>query len=190
MRNTLGLSDKELVDRILAGDEGAFQELYQTHQKALIRACWYFLGNDSDVEDMVQETFLKALKNLSHFRFECALGTWLNHIAVNLCRDWLEKKKKNMPLDGDFFAQLPSREQPKAYPEEALQLIRQEIGHLEGREKELITLREIDKLSYEAIAHKLKIPVGSVTSGIYRARQHLIEKVRAKLPELKKGKTP
>jgi RNA polymerase sigma-70 factor (ECF subfamily) len=186
----LGLSDKELAGRILSGDEGAFQELYLTHQKALIRACWYFLGNDSDVEDIVQETFLKALKNLPRFRFECALGTWLNHIAVNLCRDWLEKKKKNMPLDVDFFAQLPSREQPKAYPEEALRLLRQEIGQLEGRDKELITLREIDKLSYEAIAHRLKIPVGSVTSSIYRARQLLIEKVRAKLPGFKEGKTP
>jgi RNA polymerase sigma-70 factor (ECF subfamily) len=186
----LGLSDKELAGRILSGDEGAFQELYQAHQKALIRACWYFLGNDSEVEDMVQETFIKALKNLSRFRFECSLGTWLNHIAVNLCRDWLEKRKKNMPLDVDFFAQLPSREQPKAYPEEALRLIQQEIGQLEGRDKDLIILRMTDKLSYEAIANRLNIPVGSVTSGIYRARQHLIEKVRAKLPELKEGKTP
>jgi len=183
----LGLNDRELVRRILSGDEGAFQELYQTHQKALIRACWYFLGNDSDVEDIVQDAFLKALKNLPRFRFECALGTWLNHIAVNLCRDWLEKKKKNMPLDVDFFSLLPSKEQQKAYPEEALQLVHREIEQMEGRDKELITLREIEKLSYEAIAHRLKMPLGSVTSGLYRARQKLIENVRAKMPELKEG---
>ncbi len=185
----MGLSDKELVSRILAGDEAAFQELYKTHQKALIRACWYFLGNDSDVEDMVQETFIKALKNLSRFRFECSLGTWLNHIAVNLCRDWLEKKKKIMPMDVDYFAGLPSRVQPQAYPEAALKLVHQEIEGLEGRERELMTLREIEKLSYEAIASRLKIPVGSVTSGIYRARQRLIEKVRARIPELKEEMT-
>ncbi len=179
------MTEKELVNRILAGEESAFRDFYQAHQKALIRACWYFLGNDSDVEDMVQETFIKALKNMPRFRFECSLRTWLNHIAVNLCRDRLEKKKKNMPLDVDYFSGLPSREQPKAYPEEALQLILQEIGHLEGRDKELLTLREIEKLSYEAIASRLKIPVGSVTSGIYRARQHLIERVQAKMPELK-----
>lgn len=175
-------TDREQVQRILKGDQSAFQDLYKTHQKALIRACWYFLGNDSEVEDMVQEAFIKALKNLDKFRFECSLGTWLNHIAVNLCRDHLEKKKKTLPFSVDFFAATPSREQNKAYPEEALKLLREEIQHLEGRDKELITLREIKGLSYEAIANRLKMPVGSVTSGLFRARQKLIEKVRGKLP--------
>ncbi len=176
-------TEKELVKRILNGDSAAFQELYNTHKKALIRACWYFLGNDSEVEDMVQETFIKALKNLGNFRFECSLGTWLNHIAVNLCRDFLEKKNKTMPFSVDFFASHPSREQTTPYPEEARQILREEIQKLEGRDKELITLREIQGLSYESIANRLKIPVGSVTSGLFRARQKLVEKVREKLPK-------
>lgn len=176
-------NERELVQRILQGDAAAFQELYNTHKKALIRACWYFLGNDAEVEDMVQEAFIKALKNLEKFRFECSLGTWLNHIAVNLCRDWLEKKKKTLPFSTDFFSTQPSREQNNPYPEEALQLLRQEIQNLQGKEKELITLREIKGLSYEAIANRLKMPVGSVTSGLFRARQKLIEKVREKLPK-------
>lgn len=179
MRST----ERDLVQRILKGDSTAFQEFYDSHQKALIRACWYFLGNDSEVEDMVQETYIKALKNLEKFRFECSLGTWLNHIAVNLCRDHLEKKKKTMPFSVDFFAAHPSREQNQAYPEEAVTLLREEIQNLEGRDKELITLREIKGLSYEAIANRLKMPVGSVTSGLFRARQKLIEKVRGKLPK-------
>jgi len=175
--------EKKLVADILKGDQAAFQVLYNSHKKNLIRACWYFLGNDSEVEDMVQETFIKALKNLKKFRFECALGTWLNHIAVNLCRDHLEKKKKTSPFSLDFFAARPSIEQKKAYPEEALKLLRDEIEKLEGRDKELITLREVKGWPYEAIANKLKIPVGSVTSGIFRARQKLIEKVREKMPK-------
>ena len=176
-------NERELVRRILKGDSPAFQELYDTHKKALIRACWYFLGNDGEVEDMVQETFIKALKNLGNFRFECSLATWLNHIAVNLCRDYLEKKKKTLPFSVDFFSTHPSREQTNPYPEEALKMLREEIQKLEGKDKELITLREIKGLSYEAIANKLKMPVGSVTSGLFRARQKLIEKVREKLPK-------
>ena len=87
--------ERDLVKRILKGDSNAFRELYDGHKKPLIRACWYFLGNDTEVEDMVQETFIKALKNLQKFRFECSLGiSWLNHIAVNLCRDLLEKEEK------------------------------------------------------------------------------------------------
>jgi RNA polymerase sigma-70 factor, ECF subfamily len=178
----LSPNERELVRRILKGDSAAFQDFYNDHKKALIRACWYFLGNDSEVEDMVQEAFIKALKNLEKFRFECSLGTWLNHIAVNLCRDYLEKKKKTLPFSVDFFSTQPSREQKTPYPEEALRLLREEIQNLQGREKELITLREIKGLSYEAIANKLKMPVGSVTSGLFRTRQKLIEKVREKLP--------
>ncbi len=176
-------NERELVRRILKGDSAAFQDFYNEHKKPLIRACWYFLGNDTEVEDMVQETFIKALKNLPKFRYECSLGTWLNHIAVNLCRDYLEKKKKTLPFSVDFFSTQPSREQKTPYPQEALQLLREEIQNLQGREKELITLREIKGLSYEAIANRLKMPVGSVTSGLFRTRQKLIEKVREKLPK-------
>ena len=176
-------SEQQLVERILKGDQVAFREMHDTHKKALIRACWYFLGNDSEVEDMVQETYIKALRNLPRFRFECSLGTWLNHIAVNLCRDYLEKKRKTLPFSSDFFASRPSIEQKTPYPEEVLQLLRQEIESLEGKDKELIDLREVKGLSYEAIANRLKMPVGSVTSGIFRARQKLIERVREKMPQ-------
>ncbi len=175
--------EQQLVERILAGDGAAFRQFYDTHKKALIRACWYFLGNDSEVEDMVQETYIKALRNLPNFRFECALSTWLNHIAVNLCRDYLEKKKKTLPFSVDFFATRPSIEQKEAYPEEVLKLLRDEMALLEGRDKELIELREIKGWSYEAIANRLKMPVGSVTSGIFRARKKLIERVREKMPK-------
>jgi len=179
----LNPNEQQLVNRILKGDDSAFRELHDTHKKALIRACWYFLGNDSEVEDMVQETYIKALKNLHRFRFECSLATWLNHIAVNLCRDYLEKKRKTLPFSSDFFAGRPSIEQKTPYPEEVLQLLRQEIESLEGKDKELIDLREVKGLSYEAIANRLKMPVGSVTSGIFRARQKLIERVREKMPQ-------
>ncbi|HUO58223.1 MAG TPA: RNA polymerase sigma factor [bacterium] len=176
-------TEKDLVKKVLKGDSEAFQEFYNTHKKGLIRACWYFLGNDTEVEDMVQETFIKALKNLQNFRFESSLATWLNHIAVNLCRDLLEKRKKNLPFSVDFFATHPSIEQKNPYPEEALKMLREEMQKLEGREKELITLREIKGYSYEAIANRLKMPVGSVTSGIFRTRQKLIERVRERMPQ-------
>jgi len=175
-------NEKELVSRILKGDSAAFREFHDAYQKGLIRACWYFLGNDPEVEDVVQETFLKALHHLGRFRFECSLATWLNHIAANLCRDLLDKKRKRLPVSPDFFALHPSKEQKAGYPQEALTLLREEIQKLEGRDKELVSLREVEGLSYEAIAHRLRMPLGSVTSGLFRARQKLIEKVRSKFP--------
>jgi DNA-directed RNA polymerase specialized sigma24 family protein len=87
----------------------------------------------------------------------------------------------------DFFATQPSIEQRSPYPEEVLKLLREEMQKLEGRERELIALREERGLSYEAIAGQLRMPIGSVTSGIFRARQKLIEKVRARMPKGSEG---
>jgi RNA polymerase sigma-70 factor (ECF subfamily) len=175
--------EKELVRRVLEGDNDAFRELYQAHKRGLLRACWYFLGNEDDVQDVLQETFIKALRNLPRFRFECSLATWLNHIAVNLCRDLLEKQRKTHPFSLDFFSNRPSIAQKTPFPEEALKLLREEIEALEGKEKELVTLRDLKGLTYEAIANRLRMPVGSVTSGLFRARRKLIERVRARLPK-------
>lgn len=184
------LTERELVAKIIAGDGDAFRTLYDTHKKHLLRACWYFLGDDPETEDVVQETFIKAVQHLPNFRFESSLSTWLNHIAVNLCRDLLEKKKKSLPVTVEFFTPRPSREQEgTSYPEEVLGILKEEIQAVEGRDKELLTLRELQGLSYEAIAHRLKIPLGSVTSGIYRARQKLIERVRKRLPAGWEGKS-
>lgn len=179
--------EKELVRRVLEGDNDAFRELYEAHKRDLLRACWYFLGDEDDVQDVLQETFIKALRNLPRFRFECALATWLNHIAVNLCRDLLEKKKKTHPFSVDFFSDRPSIAQKTPFPEEALKLLREEIEALEGKEKELVTLRDLKGLTYEAIANRLRIPVGSVTSGLFRTRRKLIERVRSRLPKERLG---
>lgn len=177
------MTERDLVKKVIAGDNHAFRILYDTHKRPLLRACWYFLGDDPETEDVVQDTFIKAVQNMRNFRFESSLATWLNHIAVNLCRDLLEKKKKSLPVTVEFFTPHPSREQEAtSYPEEVLIILREEIEQTEGRDKELLNLRELQGLSYEAIAHRLKIPLGSVTSGIYRARQKLIERVRKRLP--------
>jgi RNA polymerase sigma-70 factor, ECF subfamily len=179
----LSTAEREMVTKIIAGDGEAFRVFYDTHKRPLLRACWYFLGDDPETEDVVQETFIKAVQNLKNFRFESSLATWMNHIAVNLCRDLLDKKKKSLPVSVEFFAPHPSREQEgTSYPEEVVTILREEIQNLEGRDKELLHLREIQGMSYEAIAHRLKMPLGSVTSGIYRARQKLIERVRKRLP--------
>jgi RNA polymerase sigma-70 factor, ECF subfamily len=177
--------EKKLVRRILKGDQAAFRELYETHEKALARVGWYFLGDDDEVSDVLQETFLRGLEHLPSFRFECSLATWLNHIAANLCRRILEKRKKNVPVDGEYFNPFVSRKQESPYPPEAMEYLREEMEALEGRDKDLIRLREIEGCSYEAIAGRLRIPLGSVTSGIHRARRRLIERVRERL-----GNTP
>ena len=174
-------SEKKLVQQILSGDQAAFRRFYESQQRAVARVGWYFLGDDEEVSDILQETFIRALEHLPTFRYECSLATWLNHIAANLCRRALEKRKKTVPVEKEYFDPLVSKEQESPYPPEALKYLREEMEALEGRDKDLLRLREIDGLSYEAIAGKLRIPMGSVTSGIHRARKKVIDRVRDRL---------
>jgi RNA polymerase sigma-70 factor (ECF subfamily) len=130
---------------------------------------WYFLGDDEEVADILQETFIRALDHLKTFRFECSLATWLNHIAANLCRRTLEKRKKTMPVDAQYFDPMVSRSQEGAYPPEAMEYLREAMDALPGKEGEMLRLRDRDGMAYEAIAGTLCLPMGSVTSGIHRA---------------------
>lgn len=177
----MATNEKQLVQRILSGEDRAFREFYETQWKAVARVGWYFLGEDDEVADVVQETFIRALDHLGTFRFESSLSTWLNHIAANLCRRTLEKRKKSVPVDAQYFEPMVSRSQEGAYPPEAMAVLREEMDALEGREGEMLRLRDRDGMAYEAIAGKLGIPMGSVTSGIHRARNKVIERVRRRL---------
>jgi RNA polymerase sigma-70 factor (ECF subfamily) len=176
-------NERELVQRILSGDETAFREFYDSHQKAVARVGWYFLGEDDEVSDIIQETFIRALDNLGKFRFECSLATWLNHIAANLCRRSLEKRKKDIPVDMQYFEPFVSKKQEEGYPSEAVDYLREEMDALAGREGEMLRLRDRDGVAYEAIAGKLGLPMGTVTSGIHRARNKVVERVRQRLAE-------
>jgi RNA polymerase sigma-70 factor (ECF subfamily) len=174
-------NERELVKRILSGDEDAFRHFYDSHQKGVARVGWYFLGEDNEVSDILQETFIRALDNLKTFRFESTLATWLNHIAANLCRRALEKRKKSVPVDAQYFEPFVSRSQEGAYPPEAMEYLREEMDTLAGREGEMLRLRDRDGMAYEAIAGKLGLPMGSVTSSIHRARNKVVERVRQRL---------
>jgi RNA polymerase sigma-70 factor (ECF subfamily) len=86
--------EKDLVARILAGEEAAFNSLYKELRPRLLKAAAHFLGyGDPAVEDVVQETFAKALPLLPQFRFEASLFTWFNRFTVNLCLQELSKRR-------------------------------------------------------------------------------------------------
>jgi len=179
----VSLNEQQLVQKILEGREEDFQVFYRLYKKSLIHTSWCFLGNDSEVEQVVRETFAKAIRNLPLFKFQCPVNAWLNHIAAGLCLQLLEKNKKHLLYSVDFFIQKSDSGSKKPYPEDVLKLLREEIDQLQGQDKELITLREIKGWPYEAVANHHKIPVGTAIYGIFRIRQQLMEKVKARLPE-------
>jgi RNA polymerase sigma-70 factor (ECF subfamily) len=176
-----GLTEQQMVDGVLTGDKSAFQELYRTYKKEILHTCWCFLGNDAEVEAAAKETFARAIRQMGRFKFQCSLGAWLDHLAATHCREILEKNKKRLLYSVDFFVQPDKTGVKPRYPEETLKLLREEIELLEGADKELLTLREYKGWPYEAVANKMKMPVGAAAYAIFRIRQEMMEKVRARL---------
>ncbi len=87
--------DKELLKRALEGDVGAFEELVGNNQKRIYNLCYRMMGNAEDAQDMSQEAFIKAFKNLRKFQLKAAFSTWMYRIAVNTCLDELRRRKNN-----------------------------------------------------------------------------------------------
>lgn len=172
-----------MVQGVLVGDKSAFQEFYRTYKKDLLSTCWCFLGNDAEVEKAVLDTFAMAIRQMGRFQFQCTLGVWLDHLAAGLCRKLLEKNKKHLLYSVDFFIRPTGSNQKTPYPEEVLKLLREEMEKLQGIDKELIEMREIKGWPYEAVANKLKMPVGTAAYGIFRVRQEMMEKVRVRMSQ-------
>jgi RNA polymerase sigma-70 factor (ECF subfamily) len=174
--------DQAMVVRVQQGDKKAFDLLVLKYQLRLSKLVSRFLRNQSDVPDVVQESFIKAYRALPNFRGESAFYTWLYRIAINTAKNHLVAQSRKSPansIDVQDAEDYGASEWLKEYasPErEALAAelevtIHQAISDLPDDLREAISLREIEGLSYEEIAAVMDCPVGTVRSRIFRARE-------------------
>lgn len=180
--------DQELVVRVQQGDKKAFDLLVLKYQLRLSKLVSRFLRNQSDVPDVVQESFIKAFRALPNFRGESAFYTWLYRIAINTAKNHLVSQSRKSPANSidvqdaeDYGASewlkeyaSPERE---ALASELEATIKQAMGELPPDLREAITLREIEGLSYEGIAAVMDCPIGTVRSRIFRAREAIDSKL-------------
>jgi RNA polymerase sigma-70 factor (ECF subfamily) len=189
--------DQALVERAQKGDERAFEQLVEKYQRKLGRLLSRFLRDHAEIEDVAQDIFIKAYRALPTFRGESAFYTWLYRIGVNTVKNHLVSKGRRVPTSTEFDADEAESFEDAEHlhdintPESLLQS--KQIGQtvhaaMEALSQELrlaIMLREIDGLSYEEIAEKMKCPIGTVRSRIFRAREAVAERLRPLL-----GTTP
>ena len=180
--------DQELVIRVQQGDNKAFDLLVLKYQLRLSKLVSRFLRNQSDVPDVVQESFIKAYRALPNFRGESAFYTWLYRIAINTAKNHLVSQSRKNPANSidvqdaeDYGASewlkeyaSPERE---ALASELEATIHRAMGELPSDLREAITLREIEGLSYEDIAEVMDCPIGTVRSRIFRAREAIDSKL-------------
>lgn len=174
-------TDPELVTKIRLGDKAAFQELVRRHADSLLGMAYSLVGSRADAEDVVQETLIVALRRIQSFEGRSAVGTWLRGIlvfkAAKLRRS--RKVRSTMTLqdhDGSGDAEradngLASRSATVAVDSRVD--VTAMLDTLSQEHREIVVLRELQQYSYEEISQMLKIPIGTVESRLYRARQEL-----------------
>ena len=174
------MEERELVKKILAGDESAFQHLYDTHKKRLEYTAIHFLGaGHASIADVLQETFLSALPKLKDFRFESSLYTWLNRFTVNFCFQALNKGKKTLLSETEDLEAYSKPLPPEASPE-LKQALNEAIEALSQEHREVIRLKDLEGRPYLEIAAQLKLAPGTVMSRLARARNELKKSLEGK----------
>lgn len=179
------MSDEELVEKIKKGDIDAYEEIIKKYENKVCGIIYHMIKNQNDVEDLAQEVFIKVYKNLSKFKGDSSLYTWIYKITVNLCLDEVKKRKNIIYLDeklevedGELKRELPSSDktQVELYEEKELkEKLHKCIGKLPEKQRVMIVLRDIKGFSYEEISEITSVKLGTVKSQINRARLKLKE---------------
>lgn len=173
-------SDPQLVEKALAGDMQAFRHLVERHQAFVYALCYRLVGTVGDAEDITQEAFIRVWKNLSRYRHDIKLTTWLYKIVTNLCLDFLKSAynksmKRSLHLDGhDAALGYGGADEPLLNEELAIALERI-AGKLSPKQRAVFVLRDIEGLPMPEIGKILSLGPGKVKSNLYYARKRVGE---------------
>ena len=180
--------NKSLIDDILSGNNRAFEKLVTKYQRLVAHIVYKMIPEKDDFEDLCQEVFLKVYSNLSKFRGDAKLSTWIGRIAYNRCVDYLNRNQIDVS-NGDFEDQMTYIADEKATPDSNMQtdeiseLIRAEIDSLPPKLGTIIALYHIEEMSYIEIGKILNMPDGTVKSYLFRGRKLLKERLMSKYSE-------
>lgn len=185
-------SDLPLVQRTLAGDQRAFELLVLKYQRRIQRLVARMVRDVDLVEDIAQETFIRAYRALHQFRGDAQFYTWLYRIAVNTAKKALLDLKRDPTISEAFFrnnddddetsghgVELTTAETPETElaAKDIARTVNSALDALPEELRQALVLREIDGLSYEEIAEVMVCPIGTVRSRIFRAREAVSAKV-------------
>lgn len=174
--------EKIIVSRIKGGDMAAFRILVKQYERLVLYMVNKLVQDKEDIEDICQEVFIKVYQNISKFKFESKLSTWIAQIAYRTSINHLKKYHKFQNKQQDLFS-IENVSQTEDNPEqdftkkETHAYINDLIGKLPEQYKIVLTLYHFNEFSYQEIEEITKMPEGTVKNYLYRARKILKEKL-------------
>jgi RNA polymerase sigma-70 factor (ECF subfamily) len=173
-----------LIRRCLRGDETAWETIVRHYWRKVFNVAYKFVGKHDEAEDLTQEIFLKIFKSLDTFDRRANFQTWLISVSRNLCIDHyrsVRKERETIDRDVDASELTPISKEVGAIAlleqQDRVALLRQALAELPEALKTAVLMRDIQELSYQEIARKLRLPEGTVKSRINRGRTELARQV-------------
>ena len=183
----------ELIERCLAGDQHAWEQIVRLHWRKVFNLAYKFVGKHDEAEDLTQDIFLKIFKALATFDRRANFQTWIVSISRNLCIDHyrsVRKERQTIAREVDTGDLQPASADRGPYQaaehQDLRELLRQALQALPATLRTAVILRDLQELSYQEIADQLGLPEGTVKSRINRARNLLREKLAALMPEARR----
>lgn len=179
------LEDRQLVMASKQGDQDAFSQLVQRYQRRIFNLVYRMLQQYEEANEITQETFLAAWQGLPSFRGDARFPTWLYRIAYNCALKQLETRKRDRALQVALQAeqalesedrQIRSEAQIDAHDRQAL--VQEHLSHLPAKYRIVLILRHLQEMTYEEMAEILKMPVGTIKTHLFRARNLLKERLQ------------
>ena len=182
--------DQLLVERAQQGDKKAFGMLVEKYHRKLGRLLSRMIRDQAEVEDVVQESFIKAYRALHNFRGDSAFYTWLYRIGINTAKNYLVSQGRRPQVmqeveiedvenfDDGFEMRTMDTPETALMTKQIAQTVNDTVASLPEELRTAITLRELEGLSYEEIATLMQCPIGTVRSRIFRARETIAAKLK------------
>ena len=173
--------DRQLVRLSLEGDHTAFEYLFNRYSEAIRRLFLQRLTSATDADDLLQETFIKVYINLHRYSDRYTFGQWVYTIARNTHIDYERRKQEDLPIDERFtapWASTPSPEEKLISSQQHTQ-IEQYMNSLPEKYRTLFKMRFLEDYSYDEIAEKLQLPMGTVKTRIHRARERMCTLIKS-----------
>jgi len=181
----LDATEKKLIELSVSGDIEAFETLIQSHQKRVYNIALRMTGNPEDAQELAQDAIVRAFTSIGKFRGDSSFSTWLYRITINVCTDFLRKRRKTTVISMEQGPVSNENNQGIQIEEEApgpdelaekkqlKELVREAIDLLSDEHKQVLILRDIMDMSYKEIANTLNVNEGTIKSRLNRARAGL-----------------